>query len=170
MKHYSVLQVNEETANARYIMFSSYELVKKMGITLTLDMYKKVYEGDIEEAENTAETLDAIFVKLNVGRKPEDYKGHSLSVSDIIVMDGKYYYVNGIGYVEVKFKPNTQKTILIFNERTMKRERKNFKTEDEANAYYERKKSRVTLACEPSERVFSYVNEWGNRMLVQKMY
>ena len=62
------------------------------------------------------------------------------------------------------------KTIIIFNLHSMKRERKNFETQEKADAYFKNKKAKVSLACPPTDKVFTYVNEWGNRTMVQKMY
>jgi hypothetical protein len=104
MKHFSVFQIKDDAANARYIKFSGLELLERMGLRdqLSIDIYNKVYEGDIEENGTTDGTLDNIFTTLNIGKKPEGYKGHSLSVSDVIKMDGKYYYVDDYGFEEVK--------------------------------------------------------------------
>jgi len=48
--------------------------------------------------------LEAIFTKFNINR-PDDFKGHSLSVSDIIVVnsrDGaKAHFVDSFGFKEV---------------------------------------------------------------------
>ena len=33
--------------------------------------------------------------------KPLDFKGHNLSVSDVIEFNGKYFYVNSIGFVDI---------------------------------------------------------------------
>ena len=52
----------------------------------------------------------------------------------------------------------------------MRRVRKTFKTKDEADAYYEKRKQKVELAFPERERWFSYRNEWGNLTMVQKMY
>jgi hypothetical protein len=52
----------------------------------------------------------------------------------------------------------------------MTRARKNFKTKELADAFYEAKREKVTLACEPSDKCFTYVNDWGNKIMVQKMY
>ena len=172
MKKYQIFQISDNSVNGRYVKFSSYELVEDMGIKLSLDMYDKVYEGEVEERETIYDTLESIFVFLNIGKKPEDYRGHSLSVSDVILMDGVYYYVDGMGFQEVRMAKAAPAvyTVMIFNERSMKRERKNFKTQEQADAYYEGRKAKVTLACPEREKYFSYRNEWGNLMMVQKMY
>ena len=36
-----------------------------------------------------------------MGQKPESYKGHSLSVSDIVVLDGVNYYVDSFGFIKL---------------------------------------------------------------------
>ena len=46
-----------------------------------------------------------VFVRFNLNR-PEDFKGHSLSVSDVVVMADKAYYVDTVGFQPLKeFKP-----------------------------------------------------------------
>lgn len=51
--------------------------------------------------ESTTKLLDYIFTIFNVGCKPENYHGHSLSVSDIIELDGVMYYVDGFGFKKI---------------------------------------------------------------------
>ncbi len=59
--------------------------------------YEKVYEGDLTEDT----TLESLYTKFNIDH-PEDFKGHSLSVSDIIVLrrhgDFSANYVDDVGY------------------------------------------------------------------------
>ena len=61
-----------------------------------------VYENELNDAihgdiDNILETIYNIF---NVSR-PEDFKGHSLSISDIIEVDGDKYFVNDYGFVKL---------------------------------------------------------------------
>ena len=64
------------------------------------EYYEKTYEGDIEtDKTDEYEILAEIFTLLNVNH-PEDYKGHSLSVSDIVMLNGKKYYCDSYGWVE----------------------------------------------------------------------
>ena len=177
MKQFTIFQIKDDAANSRYVKFTSYELLQDMGVKLSLDMYENIYEGQIEaeEGETIYETLEHIFMVLNIGRKPEGYKGHSLSVSDVVMMDGVYYYVDGMGFQEVnlgvEIKARKQAyTILIMNTDTLKRERKNFESQEEADAYYEKRKSSVELAFPEKPKWFSYKNEFGRMMHVQKMY
>ena len=58
------------------------------------------YEGNIEtDKTDEYEILEEIFTLLNVNH-PEDYTGHSLSVSDIVVLNNKKYYCDSYGWVE----------------------------------------------------------------------
>lgn len=87
---YTILQLKED--KMREYGFMPYDYAKMNGFSL--DDYEKVYEGDEDI------TLDGIFEKFNVDR-PADFRGHSLSVSDIIIANGKYYYVDSMGFTKV---------------------------------------------------------------------
>lgn len=57
--------------------------------------YELVYTYECEDPD-----LEELFYIFN-NECPEDYTGHSLSVSDIIEVDGKKYYVDTFGFKEV---------------------------------------------------------------------
>jgi hypothetical protein len=61
--------------------------------------YELVYEGDIE-VKDVYETLEDLFRIFN-GERPSDFKGHSLSVSDIVELNGKYYYCDNVGWTDI---------------------------------------------------------------------
>ena len=69
---------------------------------LEKDCYKLKYSYETESEVNDATLLEKVFEKFNIDH-PQDYKGHSLSVSDIIAIDDKHYYCNSIGFKEIKF-------------------------------------------------------------------
>lgn len=78
--------------------FVSYELITKNGSKPDFANYDKVYEGNAAEFDGKlGERLDAIYEKFNLDH-PEDFKGHSLSVSDVVVLDDKAYYVDDVGF------------------------------------------------------------------------
>ena len=64
-----------------------------MGITkynfdaIKRENYNLIYVGELSElqGQTQGETLEAVFEKFNIDH-PTDYKGHSLSVSDIVVL------------------------------------------------------------------------------------
>lgn len=65
-----------------------------------LNDYEVVYEGDID-GNSTYECLDSLFQIFNVER-PKDFRGHSLSVSDIVELDGGNFYCDSRGWVCVE--------------------------------------------------------------------
>ena len=68
-----------------------------------LEYYKETYEGNLETSKtDIIDILEELFCLLNVNH-PEDYKGHSLSVSDMILIDDHYYYCDDYGWVEIEF-------------------------------------------------------------------
>jgi len=75
-------------------------MIKKLGHELSINDYKLMYEYDIEDTEVTTELLDDIYCKFNINR-PEDFRGHSLSVSDVIVIDDtEKYFVDRMGFTK----------------------------------------------------------------------
>lgn len=96
--NYTILQIKRPT----YYMFMSYNYAMKHNFSL--DDYEEVYKSSIyTHNDNLEETLESIFVQYNIMKPPEDFKGHSLSVSDIIKLeDGRMFYVNGVGFEEIK--------------------------------------------------------------------
>lgn len=93
MKTYTIFQINPINETSRTMMFMPYDIVKKH-LTLSLDFYNKVYEGE------TDGDLDDIYTQFNINR-PADFKGHSLSTSDIVELDGKFFYCDSFGWEEV---------------------------------------------------------------------
>ena len=77
------LKHNEQT---RKFSFEGTDYLKKIGEKVNRDNYDMVYHAPLD----TKETLDSIYEKFNL-RHPTDFRGHSLSVSDVIVFhkDGK---------------------------------------------------------------------------------
>ena len=88
---YAVLQLKKDKMRA--YGFMSYDFAKTHGFSI--DDYEKVYEGDEDIA------LYGIFEKFNINR-PTDFKGHSLSVSDIIIANGIAYYVDDFGFIKIR--------------------------------------------------------------------
>ena len=67
---------------------------------INLDDYEVVYEGELECSE-ISEALEELFEIFNI-RHPEDFKGRSLSVSDIVEVDCENYYCDAAGWKELK--------------------------------------------------------------------
>lgn len=85
------------------IRFESIDRLKADGVQLNKDDYELMYEGEVGEFRGNA-TLEALFVQFNNDR-PDDFSGHSLSVSDVIVIsvDGKdtAYFCDSFGFTEM---------------------------------------------------------------------
>ena len=86
-------------------LFMDYEFTKKHFGEPKLSEYKNVYYGkvDVKEIKGNEiyNVLDDIFSLHNL-KHVEGYKGHSLSVSDIIYIDNfGFYFVDDIGFVKL---------------------------------------------------------------------
>ena len=85
------------------VRFEDMEQLKKDGVQLNHDDYELVYEGEVGEFRGNA-TLEALYTQFNTDH-PEDFRGHSLSVSDVIVIsvDGKdtAYFCDSFGFTEM---------------------------------------------------------------------
>lgn len=68
--------------------------LKRKNIKFDFSLYNKVYTDYVDDCI----TLDDIFEKFNINR-PDDFYGHSLSVSDLIVINNKIFYVDRFGFV-----------------------------------------------------------------------
>jgi hypothetical protein len=83
-------------------------------ISLELEGYVEVYSGKLENVTSTEQALGTIWRTFNINR-PSDYKGHSLSVSDIVKVGREYYFCNNSGWVKIKVcKPTNP----VYNEAT----------------------------------------------------
>ena len=66
-----------------------------------LSDYTKVYSyRHTTNEKSTTAILDEVYASFN-GVHPENYKGRSISVSDIIVLDGIMYYVDKFGFKKI---------------------------------------------------------------------
>lgn len=66
---------------------------------INLAVYAMVYAGELSETDTT-QALNDMFRIFNV-RQPRDFKGRSLSVSDIVEIKGKFYYCDSADWKEV---------------------------------------------------------------------
>lgn len=98
---YAILQLRhtEETIPER---FASYTALQRLGREPDIDHYEVVYIAPLEPYTNLNQMLEDIYVKFNI-QHPEDFRGHSLSISDIVAVkqNGKIHchYVDSVGFV-----------------------------------------------------------------------
>ena len=98
---FEIYQLREDLPDKRDISFEPYANLEQRGITPEIGMYQKTYvaSSDILPAHGAGmgEFLEAVYQKFNTQR-PEDFKGHSLSISDVVVVGGDAYYVDKAGF------------------------------------------------------------------------
>lgn len=63
--------------------------------------YALAYEGSVPEAEPDV-ALEVLYRTFNSSTRPSDFKGRSMSVSDVVVLNGKAYYCDHVGFTEVE--------------------------------------------------------------------
>lgn len=88
----------------RDLRFASLESITAAGMVADRNNYDLVYTGTLDRAGSADEKLEALFETFNVNR-PEDFKGHSLSVSDIVALKQagavSFHYCDSAGFSEV---------------------------------------------------------------------
>ncbi len=92
------------------IRFEPYEYLQQNDLSCDVRNYDLVYSGHMRPNE----TLENLFYKYNMER-PEDFKGHSLSVSDVIVVRERSkstaYYVDSFGFKQLdRFEKSRTRT------------------------------------------------------------
>lgn len=80
--------------------FRPFEEIAENG-AIALSEYKQVYHcKHVSTATDTMAVLEEIYTRFNVNRPP-NFKGHSLSVSDIVTLDGNIYFVDSFGFKKI---------------------------------------------------------------------
>ena len=84
----------------RGIRFEPLYRLEAQGRTVSAANYQRVYEGPFEDGL----TLENIYSRFNTPR-PKDFYGHSLSVSDVVVLkrggEEKTFYCDSVGFSEL---------------------------------------------------------------------
>ena len=96
---YEIYQLTADPTNAK-LLFTSYDGVHADGMTINRSNYELKYSAPLTPDT----TLDSIYDQFNINR-PADFTGHSLSVSDIVVLhrngQDTAHYVDSIGFADV---------------------------------------------------------------------
>lgn len=102
-----IYQIKKDEDLQRKFLFTKLDWLENGINDVNINNYEMVYENEFNYAlpENRHEFMDnileAIFNIFNIS-SPEDFKGHSLSISDIVEVDGTKYFVDDYGFVELK--------------------------------------------------------------------
>ncbi len=101
-KNYKIYQLPD---GEKYhgIRFESKEQLEKDGVQLNHEDYALVYEGKIADFKGIS-TLENLYTQFNSNR-PKDFTGHSLSVSDVVVISDNgtetAYFCDKAGFTEM---------------------------------------------------------------------
>lgn len=95
---YTIYQLKDNTPVDYH--FRPLDELQAKGLTVTMTNYEAVYTAPIEPGTG----LEDIYTRFNIDH-PEDFKGHSLSVSDVVVLhqngQDTAHYVDSYGFQKV---------------------------------------------------------------------
>ena len=95
------LRDSEDTAQLR---FMNADYLAQKGLSIEKENYAAFYAGTLSHRGDTQDRLNELYETFNI-RRPEDFHGHSLSVSDIVALkqDGvvSCHYVDSWGFKEL---------------------------------------------------------------------
>lgn len=104
MTEFSIYQINRDRDNAR-VCFLGYDSLEKFQQSKEVNaaIYDRIYGGELD-----CKFLETIYEKFNLDH-PKDYKGRSLSVSDVVeiresdTLKPGFYFVDSIGFRAITF-------------------------------------------------------------------
>ena len=95
------LRDNDDTVQLHYM---NSEYLEEKGLSIQKENYAAVYAGDLDRRGDTQDKLNELYETFNI-RRPEDFRGHSLSVSDIVALKQNgvvsCHYVDSWGFKEL---------------------------------------------------------------------
>ena len=92
-----IYQINFERDEKR-AAFLSWDSLEHFGLTFDRSIYDEVFAGDVP-----CENLGEVFYMFNM-EHPAGYRGHSLSVSDVVEMNSRFYFCDSFGWKEINFE------------------------------------------------------------------
>lgn len=104
MTEFSIYQINTDRDDNR-ICFLGLDTLERFQHSKAVDpaLYDRVYDGKLD-----CNSLETIYEKFNIDH-PADYKGRSLSVSDVVeiresdTLNPGFYFVDSIGFKSISF-------------------------------------------------------------------
>ena len=104
MTEFSIYQINTERDDNR-ICFLGLDTLERFQHSKEVDpvLYDRVYDGKLD-----CNSLETIYERFNIDH-PADYKGRSLSVSDVVeiresdTLNPGFYFVDSIGFKSISF-------------------------------------------------------------------
>ena len=100
---YCIYQLRRDPELAE-LRFMNSQYLWEHGLEPAFENYEAVYSGTLPSGSSTEARLDDLYMKFNTAH-PQDFTGHSLSVSDIVVLrqNGAVssHYVDSVGFTAV---------------------------------------------------------------------
>ena len=103
--NYKIFQMKHSN-KTRGIIFENNETAKKEKPDLSIKDYDMVYSGKTELSVcSDSYALNELYNIFNI-RHPKDFKGRSMSISDVVDLEGRLYYVDTFGFkrINIDFK------------------------------------------------------------------
>lgn len=98
---YRILQLNHNRESAINKLFMPWDILTKYCGGFDITDYKEVYASELQtDIKETNVILDHLFEKFNLNH-PEDFHGHSLSVSDVVVLGNEIYFCDSLCWKKV---------------------------------------------------------------------
>ena len=93
-----IFQIDPECEHgAEKLFLSLANLEKHFGKKVDLEIYEEVWSGVVD-----SQTLEDVYMVFNTDLRPDDYRGRSMSVSDIVEVQlndcTNLYYCDSIGW------------------------------------------------------------------------
>ena len=89
-----IYQIDKDTFGTK---FMDYDFTTQKSGEIRPELYQEVFNADIDE-----ENLEEVYTRFNSTHHPL-FRGHSLSVSDIVVNDKGAFFVDSIGFKKIDF-------------------------------------------------------------------
>lgn len=89
-----IYQIDKDTFGTK---FMDYDFTMQKAGEIRPELYQEVFNADIDE-----ENLEEVYTRFNSTHHPL-FRGHSLSVSDIVVNDKGAFFVDSIGFKKIDF-------------------------------------------------------------------
>jgi hypothetical protein len=90
----------KDTPDTRQLRFMNSEFLARHDLMVDLDNYARVYDSDLKPGT----TLEDLYTQFNLNH-PEDYRGHSMSVSDLVILnqggETAAFFCDSIGFTDV---------------------------------------------------------------------
>ena len=108
MINYDIYQLKEDSS-LHPIRFANTKYMNTHNIPINAGNYEKVYSGTVDNEnaagkKSTGEILESLYEKFNL-RHPADFRGHSLSVSDVVTLHDNgvvtAHYCDSYGFTQI---------------------------------------------------------------------